>query len=305
MICYKCRKEGHADWNRNVKKPWEYIAPFCGFASAGQGFYYIEDVPCEQGYKDMASCAVIQIKEGEVSARQPETEFRTLAGVESTWRWYAKKIAENQFQMRFPTAKKVELSHFIEMRMRTVPSAVIKINKWDASLGAKGKLDEAWFRIKGIPVDKRSESNVYHVGSLVGLSLELDKRNLTKFDYVRVKIGCRDASKVPAVVEGMLFQREVLQEGSTNPAGNKWIRAGGDDNNNGDNQSPKNRKQMTNLALVLLHLKYRILSLPREPAMSNLPQQKSWLMHKRHTRLCAQLQPHNLRRQAKERKLSI
>uniref|UniRef100_A0A0A9GUN4 DUF4283 domain-containing protein n=1 Tax=Arundo donax TaxID=35708 RepID=A0A0A9GUN4_ARUDO len=144
------------------------------------------------------------------------------------------------------------------MRMRIVPSVVIKVNRWYSSLGSKGSLDEAWFRIKGIPIDKRSEPNVYHVGSLVGLSLELDKRNLTKFDYVRVKIGCRDVTKVPAIMERMLgkhfydfyFQREILQEGSTNPAGNKWVRTGGDDGNNGDKPSPKKQKTNDNFGTV-------------------------------------------------------
>jgi hypothetical protein len=70
------------------------------------------------------------------------------------------------------------------------------------------------------------------VASKVGLPLEVDKENLHKNDYVRVKIGCRDVTKVPASVDGVLdfnfydyfFQREVPQDGFTNPSGNKWIR---------------------------------------------------------------------------------
>jgi hypothetical protein len=41
-----------------------------------------------------------------------------------------------------------------------------------------------------------------YVASLVGIPLEVDKNNLRRWDYVRVKIGCRDVSKVP--VEGLL-----------------------------------------------------------------------------------------------------
>jgi hypothetical protein len=44
-----------------------------------------------EAQKDMASTAVITIKEGEVNARQVEGEFKAQAGPSSTWRWFAKK----------------------------------------------------------------------------------------------------------------------------------------------------------------------------------------------------------------------
>jgi hypothetical protein len=42
------------------------------------------------------------------------------------------------------------------------------------------------------------------VASLVGIPLEVDKFNLKKWEYVGVKIGCKDVVKVRAVVEGLL-----------------------------------------------------------------------------------------------------
>ena len=53
----------------------------------------------------MASCALITILKGTITARQLEEEFRAQAGPQSTWRWFAKKVAENVYQIRFPTAK--------------------------------------------------------------------------------------------------------------------------------------------------------------------------------------------------------
>ena len=66
--------------------------------------------------REMANCALIRIITGTVTARQLENEFKAQSGPQSTWRWYAKKVSENTFQMRFPTAKKVEeLSFFTGM----------------------------------------------------------------------------------------------------------------------------------------------------------------------------------------------
>jgi hypothetical protein len=61
------------------------------------------------------------------------------------------------------------------------------------------------------------EHKVCYVAYLVALPLEVDKGNLKRWDFVRVKCGYRDVTKVPAVVEGVLvfhfydftFQREV------------------------------------------------------------------------------------------------
>jgi hypothetical protein len=38
----------------------------------------------------------------------------------------------------------------------------------------------------------------------VGIPIEVDKNNLKRGYYITVKIGCRDISKVPAKVEGLL-----------------------------------------------------------------------------------------------------
>lgn len=107
--------------------------------------------------------------------------------------------------MKFPNAQNIDdLAHFTEMRMRSMPEVVIKHEKWNPGTGSKGILDVAWFRISNIPYDKRSYSNVSMVASKVGLPLEVDRDSLNKNDYVIVKIGCRDVTKVPASVDGPL-----------------------------------------------------------------------------------------------------
>jgi hypothetical protein len=165
----------------------------------------------------MANYALITVLNGEVTARQIEHEFRTQAGPTSSWRWYAKKLTDTIFQLRFPTAKKVEdLSYFIGMHMRTKPEETLKVEKWKANAGAKFGIESAWFRILGVPVEKRTIKKASLIASMVGVPLEVDAANLKRWDFIRVKIGCRDITKVPAVVEGLLdfhfydftFQRE-------------------------------------------------------------------------------------------------
>nr|TKW37362.1 hypothetical protein SEVIR_1G042300v2 [Setaria viridis] len=215
--------------------PWEFIAPCCGLAASELGFHIIQDDDYGDATKDMAYCALMTIKEGEVTARQVEGEFKTQAGPTSTWRWYAKKVAENKFQMKFPTAKKVEeLSFFIGMQMRMVPNISFKVEQWNPHAGAKAEISSAWFRIFGIPLEKKDRKEDLICWLSFGIPLEVDKINSKRWHYVRVGIGCKDVTKI-------LATREVPIDGATNPAGNTWTRTV--DRPNDNNPSPKKPKR--------------------------------------------------------------
>ena len=55
------------------------------------------------------------------------------------------------------------------------------------------------------------------MGGLVGKVVEIDESSRFRYDYVRLKISCRDVTKVPKTTEGTLgmyiidfgFEREV------------------------------------------------------------------------------------------------
>jgi len=84
-------------------------------------------------------------------------------------------------------------------------------------VGAKGVLQTAWFRVRKIPADQRSILTLAKVGGLVGKVMEIDEESRFRYDYVRLKIACRDISKVPKTAEGTLglyiidfeFEREI------------------------------------------------------------------------------------------------
>jgi hypothetical protein len=85
-------------------------------------------------------------------------------------------------------------------------------------------MDEAWFRIKGIPMKYRFKSTVYYAAGLVGKPLGFDKNYLKNFAYVRVKIGCMDLDMVPKTRVGEIkkgfyefqYTREVADAAPVN-----------------------------------------------------------------------------------------
>jgi hypothetical protein len=82
--------------------------------------------------------------------------------------------------------------------MKTVPDAIIKIEKWDGDFQLFAVMEEVWFRIKGISMKYRNKSTTYYAVSMAGVPLALDMNFLRNFAYVRVKIGCQDPALVPS-----------------------------------------------------------------------------------------------------------
>uniref|UniRef100_A0A453QJM2 Uncharacterized protein n=1 Tax=Aegilops tauschii subsp. strangulata TaxID=200361 RepID=A0A453QJM2_AEGTS len=77
--------------------------------------------------------------------------------------------------MRFPSPRDVDKACFAESMNIKSCGAVVSLRKWSESMGAKGVLNIAWVNVSNIPLDKRHEKNIAYVGSLVGVTLEIDQ----------------------------------------------------------------------------------------------------------------------------------
>lgn len=89
---------------------------------------------------------------GTATAKDVEREFKNIVG-SKTWKWTARPCSDNKFIMRFPNSRMIkEWNYFISLPMRTV-NAEMKVDFYNGSLGAKGELQQAWFRIWNIPAD--------------------------------------------------------------------------------------------------------------------------------------------------------
>jgi hypothetical protein len=85
-----------------------------------------------------------------------------------------------------------------------VCQATLNLSPWTAAVGAKGIMHKAWVRVRNIPPEKRCDAHAAYVGSLVGVTLEVDQATLHKPEYCRILLGCRDVDAIPPVAEGVL-----------------------------------------------------------------------------------------------------
>jgi hypothetical protein len=182
------------------KDLFDYIAPLCATQVLGQAFFCIPDRPSESNARQRVNTTVVKVVKGVVPSKQIEEEF--TRDFPSGWRWTARKVADNTFTIRFPNSLLIEeWSCFNPISMHSV-KAKLHIAAWNGLVETKGELEMGWFRVRGVPYDKRSKATMAYVGSLVGATVEVDKSTLGRTNYVRVKIVARDISKVPKRVEG-------------------------------------------------------------------------------------------------------
>jgi hypothetical protein len=233
-FCHRCKSVDHVakdcrrGWQQNRndhgnhgivnRKPLsELIASLCATRSDGQAFFVIPRCASEVNARERINTAVVTILKGEVTTKLIEEEFtRILPGI---WRWTARKVVDNMFTVRFPNVQLIkDWNRFNPISLRTM-KAKIMVESWNGSVGAKGELQQAWFRVRGVPYDLRNEETMAYVGSLVCSTREVDKATLHGSDYVRIKLAARDVTKVPSVAEGTIdlylyhffFEREVVE----------------------------------------------------------------------------------------------
>ena len=174
----------------------------CAAQVEDQSFFFIDECIDPRVATENASTTVISVKSGSVNAKQIELEFMNLIGADA-WRWRARPVADGKFLLRFPTAKMVtEWYRLKNLTMRS--GAQIQMDPWSPAAEAKGVLQTSWFKVSGIPTDQRSLRTLAKVGGLVGKVLEVDEGTRYRYDYVRLRIACREVSRVPKTAEGTL-----------------------------------------------------------------------------------------------------
>lgn len=212
-----CGMNNHSAFECKECLPWNFGPELCATQVEDQSFFHIEECIDSRVTQEKASTAVISVISGVVNAKQIEQEFMNLIGAD-TWRWKARQIGDDKFLMRFPTARlATQWSHISNLTMRN--DAQIKIDVWSPSVNVKSMLQTAWFRVSGIPADQRSIRTMAKVGGLVGKVMEIDEGTRYRYDYVRLKIACRDVARVPKNAEGVLglcvidfgFEREMAK----------------------------------------------------------------------------------------------
>ncbi|KAG2564270.1 hypothetical protein PVAP13_8KG244700 [Panicum virgatum] len=198
-FCEMCGFANHGTLDCKKEPLWNMGPELCAAQVPDQSFFYIDEHIDMKTSKDKSSTAIIFVVKGELTAKQIEDEFCSIISHEY-WKWSARAIAKNKYDMRFPNAKMVHDYSRFKLGVKEGDELMI-IEPWNSSMGAKGQLQQVWFKVSGIPIDQRSLRTISKVGGLGGKTMAIDEQTRFKPEFVRVKIACRDITKVPSSAE--------------------------------------------------------------------------------------------------------
>jgi len=169
LFCELCGYANHTTLECRREPFWNVGPELCAAQVPNLSFFFIDENIDTKTSKEKACFAVITVVKGELSAKQIEAEFKSIVS-NGQWKWSAKKIAENKFSMRFPTAKMILDYANFNLGVKGL-DVQFTVEPWTSAMGAKGQLQQAWFRVSGIPIDQRGlrELIPLHVASIMYL----------------------------------------------------------------------------------------------------------------------------------------
>ena len=198
-FCEMCGFANHNIFECKREPLWNMGPELCAAQVPDQSFFHIDEHIDLKTSKDRSSTAIITVVHGELTAKQIEAEFCNIISHEY-WKWSAKAITKNKFAMRFPNAKMVQEYSNFKLGVKE-GNELMTIEPWKSSMGAKGQLQQAWFKVRGIPIDQRSIRTIAKIGGMVGKTVAIDERTRFNHEFVRVKISCRYLTQVPSSTE--------------------------------------------------------------------------------------------------------
>jgi hypothetical protein len=190
-ICYKCKEEEHmaAECVEFYAKSGEL--KMYGFAIPDQGFYCIK-IPEEDG-PFRATC-IIQVLRGEASERKLEEEVKNL--ITKSWDWQVKQMDVKEYIAIFPNMNSLETFSKISEILMSVHGIKVRFLKTKLDPEADEILQTTWIKIYGLHRIACKEEVVNKVATLAREPLVVDELSLIKTGPVRVKLNCRDPSKL-------------------------------------------------------------------------------------------------------------
>jgi hypothetical protein len=201
-VCFICFREDHlAERCLRWKEPY-IAAQFMGSANRGLGFFHIDVEEKADRFKlwtGFDNCGVFTIEEGVMSQEDIIKNLKML--FDPNWCWQLKQLDDSKFLVRFPPEKKVENVvinnvSFFYLQNNEVQAS---LRVWNGNIEPISSLKEVWVQVRGIPPRWCDWITLRQIASALGKLVEVDWQSLfgIYFAMIRIKIKCKDPSKVP------------------------------------------------------------------------------------------------------------
>lgn len=142
---------------------------------------------------------MIVVQEGEATEEKLEEELKNL--VKADWDFQVMQVTRDEFRVAFPNQGSLETFSKLSEVVLALYGLRVKISKFDIDPAASSMLQSIWIRITGVPSFAREVEIIKEIASLVVEPIKVDEFSLLRDEPVRVRVNCRDPTKLRGVVE--------------------------------------------------------------------------------------------------------
>ncbi|KAM0840518.1 hypothetical protein ACQ4PT_059606 [Festuca glaucescens] len=217
--CFRCQKPGHQIDTCttpvcDICESTSHISSACPLLQAPKPSvtmygYAIEqlmffELPIGGSYKpkvDNVKLVKVTVEGDPMSIPEIAECLRRIVPVEN-FQWEIYNFQNNVFRVKFPN--KSEAQRMKTFRTYPVPDRAsdLVFEDWSALEDPLYMLPEVWLRVRGIPVDVRTDFlSLWAVGTLFGKTKEVDMVHTRKYKELRMRIGCLDHTLIPETTD--------------------------------------------------------------------------------------------------------
>jgi hypothetical protein len=203
QICFICKASNHVVEGCPVLKRPHQIAKYIGSSAIGLGFYHIEMPEVTSNpVSTTRNCGVVTIEEGVISKEDLAVEFGNI--YKTNWPWQIRELGDWSYLVKFPPHIPVEQVIGYPRFGLSREGVTVNVCKWEDDPEPMEFLHEVWLQIRGLLPPWCEWNVIDQAVSVCGLLKEIEWQSVFRncAEVVRVKIVCREPSKVPA---GRLF----------------------------------------------------------------------------------------------------
>jgi hypothetical protein len=155
------------------------------------------------------------------------------------FKWEVTHYHGSVYKVKFPNQNEVQrMKHFKTYPVPLRASDLV-FDDWAAMDAPDYVLPEVWVHVSGLPADARKDFlALWGLGSLFGMTSEVDMAFTRKHKILRIRIGCMDHTLIPKSMDlkisGGFYRLQFEVEGVVpNPNGDDVMRIDEDDNGSG------------------------------------------------------------------------
>jgi hypothetical protein len=170
-----------------------------GHAIFGEGFFYLDFEEGGDEETEASNAAVLSFDRLPLSARDLEAELHHLIGID--WDWKVTQVAAKEFTVLFPSQDCLRMSARSGKLFFPLSNSTTNMKLADVDPAPADLLQEVWVTISGLPRWMRRADRLMKGMRMLGRPIEVDLDSLARRAPVRMRIACRNPSKLHSLVQ--------------------------------------------------------------------------------------------------------